>query len=261
MTVYADEVFAVNFISTACMLGAYSHASDKSTGAFRIFCSAAAVGVYSVFEILFLMPHCLRIPLTAAITAAAFGRRNILRNMFGICFFSAMLEVIFSVLMYVAGRNMYVVSETVTVFSSDIFAAGAYAAVYPIFFAVRSFVKIKRRGKKADAVINDAKIRLVLLYDSGNLLRYKGLGVAVVSWDRIKAIYPGKSYFDFAECAEGWIHFGSVGQGGVLPIVTPDKFSVDGTEIKIKIAVAERRFGDFDGLIGEAGKERIKCNL
>lgn len=251
MVVYADVVFAVNFISVAALIFAYSIFTERKIKVLRMLCGACVAGVYAVAESVLELAYPLRIFVICLVAAAAFGIKSYAANTLRFIGFCAVIGIVFTVAISLMGYGTYIANGTVTVFANDIITVFLYALSYPALFAVRKIASRRTDKKNVSLTIEGHKIKTTLYYDSGNFLKHKGTDVAVISWERIKPLYPDRAYEDFILIAEERMIYNTVGTGGILPILTPERAEVNGFEVEIKIAVANRNFGEYDGVIGK----------
>ncbi|MBQ3125218.1 MAG: sigma-E processing peptidase SpoIIGA [Clostridia bacterium] len=251
VTVYADVVFFANFISTFALLMAYGSVFGGKPRLLRASLASVASGVYAVFEQVLFLPYILRTAVLFLLIAIAFGRIGVLYNTVRFAFVTVCIEVLFMAVMSLTGRDALVARGGVTVFCNGVWGVAAYFLCYPVLLLVKKYVKMRVRKKYAEFVINGQKISLSLLYDSGNLLTYKGASVAVVAWDSIKDLFPDMDYDEFLITCEDRMIFNTVGRGGIIPVITPDSPSIDGSTVNIKIAVSQRSFNGYDGVVGD----------
>lgn len=251
MTVYADVVFFANFISTLALLLAFSAAFGGKPRLIRATAASAVSGVYAVFEQVFFLPYVLRTAVLFLLIAIAFGRIGALYNTVRFAFVTVCVEVLFISVLSLMGRDAYVTRGSVTVFCNGVWGMAVYFLCYPVLLLTKHCVKMRTRKKYAEFAINGQKIYLSLLYDSGNLLMHKGVSVAVVSWDSIKDLFPDMDYDEFLITCEDRMIFNTVGSGGIIPVITPDSPLIDGSAVNIKIAVSQRTFNGYDGVVGE----------
>ena len=92
MTVYADELFAVNFVSNILLFYAYSLLRGIKPRRIRVLAAAAVGGLYAVIETVFGLHEVIRIPVLACMIAAAFGRSGFIVNLSGVMFVSVCAE-------------------------------------------------------------------------------------------------------------------------------------------------------------------------
>lgn len=250
MVIYADVVFILNLISTCTLIFAYSAIVGGRCIIWRVLLASVGAGLYAVIEQVFDIPAILRIAMMLLVILITFGKNGVFINTARFGLFTLAVEAVFMLIAILFGKNMYIAGKGVTVFSGSLFGGVIYAVSYPVLFMAQKLIKRYRQKRIVHIEIGGHKITLSLLYDSGNLLKYKGVSVAVVSWDRLKEIYPDKSYDEFVISAEERTIFNTVGKGGILPLITPDKATLNGIDITIKIAVADRCFKDYDGVLG-----------
>ena len=79
---------------------------------------------------------------------------------------------------------------------------------------------------------------------------HKGVNVAVVSWEVLKDALGTDTYEEFVLIAEDRMIFNTVGSNGILPVTEPEKFLLDGREVSVKLALINKKFNTYDGIIG-----------
>lgn len=251
MVVYADVVFIVNFVSTFALLLAYAAVFGGVYNLRRKVFAAAVSGIYAILESIYGLPYILRTAVLFLINMISFGKNGLLNNTLRFIFISVCIEAIFLMLMTAFGRDAYIVEGTVTVFSGGVLGAFVYVMSYPIFLITKTVIKKHSKKRDTEFTIDGQKIRLTLLYDSGNLLTFKGKSVAVVSWESIKGIFNNEYYDEFTLKVDERMIFNTVASGGVMPVITPKKSIIDGVERDLYIAVTKRSFKNSDGVIGD----------
>ena len=251
MTVYADVVFITNFISTIALLSGYSAVFGGRIKLVRLILSGTVSGAYAVCESVVLIPHIMRIAVLFLLIAIAFGRKGVLLNTARFAFIAVCIEVLFILIMSLAGQIAFITDGSVTVFCSGLVGIMVYFLSYPLLIFIKRYAKKQTRKKHAEFVINGQKITLRLLYDSGNLLVYKGVSVAVISWHSIKDLFSDMDYDEFLITSKDRMIYNTVGSGGIIPVITPDNPQIDGSAVNIKIAVSQRLFNGYDGVVGE----------
>lgn len=265
MVIYADVVFLMNFVSSALLLFAYRLIFAIKCRNLKLLIGALLSGLYAVIEVVCNLPYILRTAVLFCVTAVAFGIKGSLYNTIRLMFVVIGLEAVYAIIMTALGSSILMSYGTVTVFANDMLGAVIYILSYPTLFAIRYFAKRKSRARKADFTINGFELQLNLLYDSGNLLSHKGLSAAVISWESVSGIFRDMTYEEFKFNTEDVILFNTVGSGGFMPVVKPQKSIIDGGECEIYLAVADRKFGRFDGIIGDTKNkfvgEEIKCSF
>ena len=262
MTVYADVVFIANFVSVITLLSGYSAVFGGRIQRFRLCMTGVVSGIYAVCEAILLLPHIMRMAVLFFLIAIAFGRKNVLYNTARFAFVAVCVEVLFIAVMSIMGQRAFVTDSNVTVFCSGMVGVLVYFLNFPLLLIIKKYAKKHTQKKHAEFVINGQKTTLTLLYDSGNLLTHKGVGVAVISWSKIRDLFHGMDYDDFLITAEDRMIYNTVSAGGILPVITPEKSFLDGAEVNVRLAVAERSFGECDGIVGDLNMKgmEIKCS-
>ena len=262
MTVYADVVFIANFVSVITLLSGYSAVFGGRIKLVRLLLSGSVSGIYAVCEAVLLLPHIMRLPVLFLLAVIAFGRKNVIYNTARFAFVAVCVEVLFIAVMSIMGQRAFVTDSNVTVFCSGMVGVLVYFLSFPLLLFIKRYTKKHSSQKHAEFVINGQKITFTLLYDSGNLLTHKGVSVAVVAWCKIKDLFTGMEYNDFLITAEDRMIYNTVSAGGILPVITPSESVIDGVEVNIRLAVAERSFGACDGIVGDLNMKgmEIKCS-
>ena len=250
MVIYADVIFSVNFISTFSLLSVYAVLAGSEKKYKRIACASLISGLYAVAESVYAFSYILRVFILVLVVATAFGRSSLIYNTARFGLMSVCVQVIFIVIMSISGKDGYISSGSITVFSSDIWGAAVYVFSYPILIFITRLWQKRKQIRISDLVINGKKIKLLLLYDSGNLLIYKGVTVAVVAWDSIKSVMERDSYEELLLSDCDTMLFNTVGRGGMMPVIETDHAIIDGIEKTIRIAIINRSFNLCDGIIG-----------
>ena len=250
MVIYADVIFSVNFISTFSLLSVYAVIAGSEKKYKWIVCASMISGLYAVAESVYTLPYILRVFILVLVVAVAFGRSSLIYNTARFGLMAVCVQAIFIVIMSLSGKDGYISSGSITVFSSDIWGASVYVLAYPVLIFITRLWQKRKQIRIADLVINGKKLKLFLLYDSGNLLIYKGVTVAVVAWDSIKSVMERDSYEELLLSDCDTMLFNTVGRGGMMPVIETDHAIIDGIEKTIRIAIINRSFNGFDGIIG-----------
>ncbi len=251
MTVYADELFAVNFISNILLFYAYALLHGIKRRRLRIITASAAGAVYAVIEAVLYIPMLFRAAVLAVMTVTAFGRARAVLNTLGIMFTAVCAEGITAAVLAFSGADARLASGAVTVFAPEAAAALAYFAAYP---AMLLYKRIFRRGGRYKSVVlflNGIRVSFRVMYDSGNLLKYKGLPVIIANWKEIRALFGCGTYAELIDCLPDMISYGTIGKSGVMPVFIPDKCTIDGMECAAAAAVTERGFKGCGGIAGD----------
>ncbi len=251
MTVYADELFAVNFASNILLFYAYALLHGIKRKRIRIISAAAAGAVYAVLEAVLLIPMFLRAAVLAMMTVAAFGRTKAALNTLGIMFTAVCAEGVTAAALAFTGADARLASGCVTVFAPETAAAAVYFAAYPAMLLYKRLFRRGGRYKSVAFYMDGMRVSFKALYDSGNLLKYKGMPVIVANWEEVRELFGCTEYSELFECLPDMLSYGTIGKGGVMPVFVPDKCTVDGTECAAAAAVTERSFKGCGGIAGD----------
>lgn len=263
MVVYADIVFFVNFISAFLLLSVGRIIFNMNRKTLRVILASLLCGVYSVCEILLGLPFALRIVVLTVMCMISFGISCLVLSTLRIMFLSVALLVAVVLISNIFGVNASVSGGLVTVFSKGYIMGIIYGVSYPMVMLVIKCVRSRSDKRRVVLRFGRHRLKTELLYDSGNLLTYKGISVAVLSWEAVRHITGFDTYTDFCVHCEDTVIFSGVHGAGILPLMRPDRCLVDGTESDIYVAVSERGYGGFSGIIGDIKRvgEEIKCNF
>lgn len=251
MTIYVDEIFAVNTFASAVLLYIYRFCGGVSAGRRRILGAAALSGLYAVCEAVLRLPHFMRVPAMALMVLAAFGRRLAVKNTVALMLVCACVSGITAAVMASFGVSARLAGGTVTVFASEPVTAAVYLLAYPVLIAARRIaargrtriVSVRYRGRRAD---------FAALYDSGNLLRYRGRPVLFLDMKTASELTGLPDYESIAAAAEEAVAYSTVNGGGAAPVLGGAQIYVDGAARDAAAAVMNRTMrGSWGGIIGE----------
>lgn len=245
MVVYADIIFAVNFISAYIMLYLLGRYAIKEKISVRRLVLASVIGgigavIAFSFEMREIITYALRLLTMVLMSLTAFynRRRQLIEQMIWIFAMSAIM--MFSV---------FILSALVQKAVSVIVKAGViYLDIPPMLFiivftvsyaALALFMKVfKSRKNKRYYIMsithNGKTIDVTALFDSGNLLKepITGKYVSIVEWDRIKWLFDADYTFDdigmHAEDLKLWaVPFKSLGnKSGIIFAFIADRVRI-----------------------------------
>lgn len=205
MTVYADSLFLVNFVSEYILL-----ILTEKTGTLKIKShrkvSAAVVGAvlsvilfctdFNTFE-----AAAAKILTICLITLICIGNRP---RMF------LRFTAVFTILTYIYGGIFSQVSgffgeaATRNGFTYININTGLFLLIfictYPVVLIVSKLLNNKKRIYQLSVSLGEKNVQITALCDSGNLLKHKGKGVIIAEWDIIKGL------FDFTEYEQLYEH-------------------------------------------------------
>lgn len=242
MTVYADELFAVNFASNILLLIAYRQLRGMGKKRLRIAAAAALGALYAVFETVFAFTAAFRIPLLVIMTCVAFGARGLIENTLGVMFVSVCAEGLAIAVTAFSGARAALAAGQITLFASEPAMAAVYISAYPLLMIFYRIIGKKRRKRRVVLEYGGKKTSFLALYDSGNLLRYNGLPVIVIGSETARELIDFTSYDELTAAAPELLRYNTVGGGGVMPVFVPERCTIDGAEVRAAAAVAERGF-------------------
>lgn len=250
MTVYADELFAVNFVSNILLFYACSLFRRIRLRRMRLFASAVAGGLYAVAETVLGLPAGMRIPVLAFMTVGAFGRSGFIVNLGGVMFVSVCAEGLTAALLSFVGGDARLAAGRMTIFASEPVSAVIYLAAYPLMLLCGLAIRRAGRRRRVAIEYGGRKTKFWAMYDSGNLLKYKGLPVIVIGRNTAEELFEC-DYSELMFHAPDILRCNTVGGCGMLPVFIADHCIVDGSERTAAVAAADRGFGNFGGITGD----------
>lgn len=243
MVIYADEIFILNFAATFILYLAVCVIFDFKISVARLSIAGAISGLYAVLEAAFGIWHGVRAVVMAVGVWLTFGQCGFLMNMLRV------MNVSVCAVLFTTAVNMLLCGDTLVSGGSVVLLADGtvmgfvYLLAYPMTVLGVRWFKNRCRFRRCVFEVEDKTIYAKLLYDSGNLLSYNGLPVAVVTKtiaDSVNIEYDGDEF----------IQLTTIEGTGKLPLIKPDKCIIDGVERDIYIAISEYEFKDCGGLVG-----------
>lgn len=251
MVIYADLIFLINTVSDILLFSAYRYITHSKTSMVRITAVSVFGGMYSVLESVFRISCYVRPAVLTAMCALIWGHKNAVKNTINI--YSAVLCVEGITMLFVScmGADAYLAAGTVTVFIPKLKLFAAAAASYILYAAVKIYLKKAERIKRTELVINKRKTALDVLYDSGNLLRYKNKPVMIVCFGAVKDLLNEQDYNSFFNRSEAFVHYSTIRGDGIAPVLEPESLSIDGRRSEAAVAVVREELGEgYQGIIG-----------
>ncbi len=273
MIIYADILFLVNlYIDYFILLGVknFLHIEVKT---YRLIISAvlgAAISLFSLLSLNFLISILLSISSSVAICIVAFGYDSIYKIIkTSVCFYS--FSFIFSGII-LALINIFNISGTILIGGKVYFDI---SLIYLLLFTVLSYFisllidKIKGRGQNKlnfytiNICHNNKNLSLRTKLDTENNLSepFSGTPVIVAQKSLFSEIFP-----DLGDCLPEkfrLVPFKSIGGNGLLPAFLPQEFYLVKNDKKIKINFYIALFegslshGAYNSIIGEKISEYI----
>ena len=179
MTVYADELFIVNFISCLCMLYVFAAFADLERRRLRLIFASFYGALTAVFRfctgIDMIMLFEILIPFIA-FKKVSF--KSVILFMLSKYLFSGIAVAVVSLI----GSSSAVIRSGVIYFNiSPLLFLAVFCIVYPVFSVTLSLIKQHRQKRRIyTLVINGVPVKA--LYDSGNVLKnpYDGSGMVIL---------------------------------------------------------------------------------
>lgn len=249
MTIYADEVFAVNTVSNILLLYAYCTLYRIHVKKLRLIGAAAFGGVYSVFDAVFALPWIFRVVILFSMVCIAFGRRGNTLHTLRLMFISVCVEAVTLTGIVLVGGSA-VISGVITVFAQGTVAAIIYLISYPVIIGIKYIMRVKQKYRRVNVIYSGKEIEFVALHDSGNLLRYKGRPVIMVDWETAEVLFPYTDYTELEINSTAFVMYNTLSGGGMLPVFEDIKCYINGISVNSVMAVTRRKFsGKYRGII------------
>ena len=280
MTVYADVLFAVNFVVNMLLISLTSLITKKTASMVRKIASASIGAVYAVFmfvpEFRFTGLIISKFALSAAMTAVAFGIRNIKSYVKHLCLFYIVTLMCggctLAFAYFSTGRQSAVsVNNGIVYFDTSlgtvVLCSAICYGVIRIFFAM--YKKYAFRDYRRIVVCKNGRaVTLNVLLDTGNLLTdpLTGHPVIIAEKSALKGIIPSdvdeSDIVALSQYISGvrLIPFKSLGcENGLLTGFEPDSVFADcpvSNHITIAINPASLGSGDYNALAGPESFEK-----
>lgn len=251
MVIYADLIFLINTISNILLFSAYRYIIKSKTNMLKIIAVSSLGGVYSVFECVYDISCYLRPLILMAMCTFIWGRINSIKNTARILFSVLCVEGIAILIISCIGADARIAMGTVTIFIPKIQMLSVIVLAYTVYTAIKIYLKKNNVIKKAEIVINEKRIFINVLYDSGNLLKYNNKTVMIVRYDAISHATGTEDYNCFFNQSEKFVRYRTIKGGGVIPVIEPEQCFIDGNEYEIAAAVIRDGFNEnYQGIIG-----------
>ncbi len=251
MVIYGDVIFFVNFISAIALFLGVKEIFSIKAHLWRVVLSGCVSGVYGVLEGYLSIPYLFRLPLLLLLSTIAFGYVGIGYNVCRTIAVESMLTLLCTLILSLCGYGGIVMSASVLIIGNPIVVMMILVCLYPLIWLGFRIWKKYRQIVTVTCEICNTKIRLRLLYDSGNILRYKGVAVAVVDWMAVKDIMGINSYNEAQITAEDRTIYNTVAGTGIMPLVHCKNTLIRGNYNEIYIGLTERKFRLCDGVMGD----------
>lgn len=178
MVIYADILFILNFASTYILLTLCEKCAGINTKTIRRILGALAGGLCAV--LLFSAPMIFRIPSFAAISAAAFGKRNFIKNTTLFFIISMLFSASASVIISVFNINAVLKNGIMYIETSWRLFLIIFAVTYPSVIMIYRFFKLRKKFYRLKIIYDGHIINTTALFDSGNLLKEPITGKSVI---------------------------------------------------------------------------------
>ena len=252
MTVYADEVFLVNTLSNALLLYAYAYISGLAPKHRRMLAAAATGGIYAALEAAFGIPPLLRAAVLCALVYISFGGAAVIKHTVRIMLICFVIEGITLTALSASGAGAVLMRGTVVIFAAEPVGAAVFILAYPVYILIMRLRKSSRRYIRIRITYRGRYAEFNALYDSGNLLKYRGKPVIMAAWDAVGSLLDCADYTTLCDSSEDFVIYHTVSGAGILPVIEPEVCEADGAEVCAAVAVVSRKFkGKYSALAGE----------
>lgn len=249
MTIYADEVFAVNTVSNVLLFYAYCTLYRIKIKKLRIAAAGAIGGIYSVFDAVLGLPWLFRTVILFCMVIAAFGHRGKLAHTLRLMFIAACVEAVTLTGIVLVGGSA-VISGVITVFAKGKVAAVVYLLSYPMIIGIKYIMMAKQKYKRVNIIYSDREIEFAALHDSGNFLKYKGRSVIMVDWATAEILFPYSDYTELEVNSTAFVMYNTLSGSGMMPVFEDVKCYINGISVDSVMAITRRNFsGKYSGII------------
>ena len=258
MPVYADSVFAINSLSNALLLYSYSFFYGITPRHSRLIGAAALGGLFASAEAILDLPHILRVGVLILLTVIAFGRGGLARRVSQLMLMCFAAEGITIAAVSMMGAYAELAPDGIVLFASEPVCAAIFIAAYPTYYLVLKLIKAQNRYIRLSIRYRGREVRLTVLRDSGNLLRYHDRPVIMVAWEAVAALFDHNSYKELRSSTEAFAIYRTISGAGTVPIIDGAECITDGIISNAALAVVERKFkGKYCGVAGDIQTGRI----
>ena len=210
MTVYADSLFLMNFVTEYLLLLITEKIISVKAKKYRKTLSAAFGAIVSVLIFCTDMPHFIcsisKFLNTALIISFMYlkNKNAVIR---GIPTFLIISLIYSGIISHISGMisGSAVIKNGITYISiNEIVFTVIFICTYPIVFFALKLIK-ERNCKKIfeiSVTYNSKSVTLKALFDSGNLLEDNGKSVIIVPWDNVKTMFETDKFEDLYLCME-----------------------------------------------------------
>lgn len=251
MTVYADIVFFGNLISSLLLLFSVGIIFNIKGEWYRLLLASVLCGLYAVGEQIFLLWQPFRVGVVFLMTATAWGWRGAFYNTLRAVFVSTVVVVTVAGVCAIIGINSYIAISGITVVANSGVVAVICIFAYPVTVGLSKLKKKYDRLISGEFTIDGRALKFRLLYDSGNLLRHKGMPVVVMDWKAFGEILNVNSYDEAVLKAQERLIYNTVSASGIMPLIKPEKAVIRGIGCETYIGLTKRHFTGYQGVIGD----------
>ena len=251
MTIYADEIFAVNSLSALLLIYVHFIIKGMPFSHLRITGAVLLCGIYSVFETVFSLPAIIRLPILICMTAVSSGIKGLIKNTFSLMFLSVCAEAATVAVLTLINGGAFIGGGIVTVFAPEGMAAIVYTLSYPTLILIKRLRIKMKKNRNVRIRYNGKEVSFSAMYDSGNLLKYHGKPVIIISWSKAAELFEADLYEELMSASEEFVMYGTIGSGGIIPIFKPECCFVGENKKDIYAAITENDLGGYSAIVGD----------
>lgn len=251
MTIYLDVHFLLNLIWALLILVCMKILYNIKSSWYRLLLASALCALYSVIEIIFGVFMPLRLLILYVMTVISWGFSGGFYNYLRLLFVNALTGAVFIGVVAILGINSVVSGKGITVIAPDFPTAVAGILIYLLIISCNALKKRWKNLVKVRLWIKGNMLSGRFLYDSGNLLKFKGVSVAVTDWNVLKHAMGEISYDELVCECDDRVIYNTVDGSGILPLIKPEKAVINGICREIYIGAVNRRFIGYWGVIGD----------
>lgn len=251
MVIYADELFFINMLANELLMYSYCVICKIKPQHGKMAAAAGGCAVYAVAEAVLRLPGFFRLALLPCMVYAGFGKQGIVRHTSRLMLMCFALEGVVMTALAAGGASAELAGGCVTVFTSEPFGAAVYIFAYPVLWTLSRLYNRERQCRHLYIEYDNKTTEFDVLYDSGNLLRYRNKPVIMAAWEAAAPLFEFDRYAELNDNADSFVIYETISGAGVVPVINPQRCVLEGSDIDAAVAVVEKRFkGKYCGVVG-----------
>ena len=270
MTVYADSLFLINFVSEYLILILTEKMVSSKIRKRRKAAAALTGAAISVLIFCVDIPHflcgILKISSIIVIICICYmgNKKAMIRALPVFIIISYIYAGIISSVSGITGSDSVIKNGVTYINVNEVIFAVMFLCTYPIVFLLAEFLKL-RRNKRIYNITLSKGLRSVTaraLFDSGNLLSESGKSVVITEWETVKPLLGiddyGKLYEHMAELNLKLLPFRSLGSADkIIAVFHADSLICEESNTvfrDVPVGIVNRSIsgkGNYNALIGK----------